>query len=294
MPLRYILQLVLLASLWGASFLFMRVATPEFGAVALIQIRVLCASLVLLPIWWVREKDQQLPAVIKNWRSLAIIGVLNSGIPFVLFAFSTLYITGGLSAILNSTAPIWGAVVGLLWFNKPVSRGIALGLTLGVIGVLVLVSGSISTPDGQPIWIALAILAGLSASLLYGIAANLAAQYLTKTSALSVATFSLVAATLFLLPFSIAAIPDRSISLKAWGAVLAMGVLSTAVANILYFNLLSNIGSAKALTVTFLIPIFASLWGALFINEAVTASMLIGGTIILLGLAYVTGLLKLR
>ena len=98
----------------------------------------------------------------------------------------------------------------------------------------------------------------------------------------------------FLLPFSIAAIPDHSISLKAWGAVLAMGVLSTAVANILYFNLLSNIGSAKALTVTFLIPIFASLWGALFINEAVTASMLIGGTIILLGLAYVTGLLKLR
>lgn len=294
MPLRYILQLVLLASLWGASFLFMRVATPEFGAVALIQIRVLCASLVLLPIWWVRERDQQLPAVIKNWRSLAIIGVLNSGIPFVLFAFSTLYITGGLSAILNSTAPIWGAVVGLLWFNKPVSRGIALGLTLGVIGVLVLVSGSISTPDGQPIWIALAILAGLSASFLYGIAANLAAQYLTKTSALSVATFSLVAATLFLLPFSIAAIPDHSISLKAWGAVLAMGVLSTAVANILYFNLLSNIGSAKALTVTFLIPIFASLWGALFINEAVTASMLIGGTIILLGLAYVTGLLKLR
>ena len=287
---RQLCQLVLLASLWGASFLFMRVATPEFGAVALIQIRVALASLVLLPIWWIREGKLQYPTVKRKWRALAVIGVLNSGIPFVLFAFSTLYITGGFSAILNSTAPIWGAIVGYLWLQRAIGRQAVIGLGLGIFGVLVLVSGSITNPSGDPLFVILAISAGLFASILYGIAANYTGEYLQKVSSLSIATFSLVAATLFLLPFSMSVFPDHTISLKAWGAVIAMGIISTALANILYCDLLEKAGSTKTLTVTFLIPVFASIWGALFINEHITGYMIVGGGIILLGLALVTGL----
>ena len=193
---RQLCQLILLGALWGASFLFMRVATPEFGAVALIQIRVALASLVLLPIWWIREGNQQYPTVQKKWRALAVVGLLNSGVPFVLFAFSTLYITGGFSAILNSTAPIWGAIVGYLWLQRAISRQAVIGLALGIAGVLVLVSGSISNPGGDPYSVILAIGAGLFASILYGIAANYTGVYLQKVSSLSIATFSLVAASL--------------------------------------------------------------------------------------------------
>jgi drug/metabolite transporter (DMT)-like permease len=290
MSARYIAVLILLASLWGASFLFMRIAAPEFGAVALIQIRVTLASAVLLPIWWLREGKSQYPTVRKKWRELAIIGLINSAIPFVLFAYSTLHITGGLSAILNSTAPIWGALIGFLWLKRAIAKQAIIGLGLGIIGVLVLVSGSLTTSFSSPAWIMSAISAGLFAAFLYGIAANYTGVYLDKVSSLSIATFSLVSATLALTPFSIAVFPEQSISLKAWASVVAMGVFCTAFANILFFDLLENVGPTKALTVTLLIPLFASIWGALFIDEHVTNFMIIGGSIILLGLSLVTGL----
>ncbi len=292
MPPRYLAELVLLAALWGASFMFMRIATPEFGAIALIQLRVSLASLVLLPIWFIRER-QNLSNINEHWKPLAVVGVLNSGIPFVLFAFSTLYITGGFSAILNSTAPIWGALIGFLWIKNRVSRSAVVGLSLGVLGVLVLVSGSLTQPSGSVVWTLLAITAGTAAAFLYGIAANYTGVYLKGVSSLGIATYSLVAASIFLIPFTLAALPDGPISTQAWLAVIAMGVLSTAFANILYFDLLENVGSSKALTVTFLIPVFASIWGAVFIDEQITGFMLIGGAIILLGLALVTGVVRL-
>ncbi len=289
MSLRYSLQLVLLASLWGASFLFMRIATPEFGAIALIQVRVALASAVLLPLWWLREGRRSHATVRHNWRALALVGLLNSALPFVLFAFSTLHITGGFSAILNSTAPIWGAVVGFVWLGTRVSKRVVLGLVLGLFGVIVLVSGSVANPASDLVGGILAIGAGLCAALLYGIAANYTGLYLQKVSSLTIATFSLVAATFWLLPFSFYALPAHTISPHAWLAVIALGTISTAVANILYFDLLENVGSAKALTVAFMIPIFASIWGAFFIDEHVTGYMLLGGAIILVGLANVSG-----
>jgi drug/metabolite transporter (DMT)-like permease len=279
--------LVLLAALWGASFLFMRIAGPEFGPFALIAVRVTLASVVLLPIWFWREPRGGRRAVIEHWRGLVVIGLLNSAIPFVLFAYSTLFITGGLAAIMNSTATIWTAVVAWVWLRRRPGLRTSMGLFLGLLGVIVLVSDSIT---GGVSGAGKGAFAAAFAALLYGIAANYAAERLPGVSSLSIATFSLVAASFALIPIALIFMPTTTISTQAWAAVIAMGIFSTAVANIIYFHLLGAIGSTRAVTVTFLIPVFGTVWGAMFIDEAITPVMLVGGAIIFSGLALVTQL----
>lgn len=291
MTVRNSVELVLLAALWGASFLFMRIATPEFGAVALIEVRVLVASLFLLPIWLYREGAAARKTAKEHWRSIVVVGILNSALPFVLFAYSTLYITGGFSSILNSTVPLWGALVAWLWLGKLLSRESMIGILLGLLGVAVLLSGAFSFTQSQ---VTLGIFAALFASVLYGIAANYAAEKLVKVSPLSIATFSQVAASIILLPFALLLIPQTSISLQAWVSVLVLGVFCTGLAYTLYFRLIAQIGSTKAITVTFLIPVFGTLWGAVFIDEIITLEMVIGMLIILLGTAMVNGILSFK
>ncbi|NNC98566.1 MAG: DMT family transporter [Gammaproteobacteria bacterium] len=290
MSLRNLIELILLAALWGASFLFMRVATPEFGAIALIEVRVLVASVFLLPFWIYREAAFTRRAAISHWRPLLAVGILNSAVPFVLFAYSTLYITGGYASILNATAPLWGALVAWIWLKKTMSMDGVAGLLLGLTGVGILVSGSLST---SLTGVSLGILAALIASLLYGIAANYTTVRLAALSPLTISTFSQVGATVVLLPLAIFYYPEQEISLQAWLAVISLGVFCTGFAYILYFRLIAHVGSTKAITVTFLIPLFGTLWGAIFIDEQITIEMLIGSVVILSGTALVTGLLSL-
>lgn len=291
MNARNLIELVLLAAIWGASFLFMRIATPEFGAIALIEIRVLIASLFLLPIWYLREGSSSWQSVQTHWRHLLVIGVLNSAIPFVLFAYSTLYITGGFASVLNSTAPIWGALVAWIWLKSRLSLQAYIGLGIGVLGVAILVSDSIQPSfDGA----SLGILAALFASILYGIAANYASVKLTNISPLSIATFSQVSATLVLLPLALASFPDKSISTQSWFSVIALGVICTGMAYTMYFRLIAKVGSTKAITVTFLIPMFGIFWGAVFIGEEITIEIVFGAIVILAGTGLVTGRLNLR
>lgn len=291
MSTRNLLELIGLAALWGASFLFMRIATPEFGAIALIEIRVLIAALFLLPIWLKRESARQLQNTIEHAWPILILGIVNSAVPFVLFAYSTLYITGGFSSILNATVPIWGAIVAWLWLKRKPSFDGVIGLVLGIVGVTVLVSKSVSFSLGN---VSLGIFAALGAAVLYGIAANYAAEKLASLSPLTIATFSQVAATVALFPLAIIYFPTEPVSLKSWLAVIALGVFCTGMANVLYFKLIANIGSTKAITVTFLIPVFATLWGAMFINEQISLEMVVGTLIILSGTALVTGVVSIQ
>ena len=145
MSIRNLIEFVLLAALWGLSFLFLRVATPEFGAFALIEIRVVVAVLFLLPIWVVREVKTAKTSLLPNWFSIGVVGLLNSAIPWVLFAYSTLYVTGGYASILNATVPIWGALGAWFWFGKKPSFDGSTGLVVGILGVVILVWGSLSS-----------------------------------------------------------------------------------------------------------------------------------------------------
>jgi len=290
MPVKYAVEMILLASLWGASFLFMRLATPEFGAIALIEVRVLVAGLVLLPFWFIKEKPDGRREVYANWSTITMIGILNSAIPFVLFAYSTLHVTGGFASILNATAPIWGAVVALVWLRKSLPASGVLGLVLGFAGVAYLVSGSLSTSfDG----VTLGVLAASFAPFLYGIAANYTSEKAAHLSPLAIATFSQIYSAILLLPFALVFMPESPISVQAWLSVIALAVFCTSLAYLMYFRLIANIGSTKAITVTFLIPVFGTLWGALFISEPISLTMIIGTCVILIGTALVTGIIQL-
>ena len=283
MSRRDVIDFVLLAAIWGASFLFLRVGVPEFGPFALIGLRSGIAALCLLPLVLLREGKTQM---LSHVRELTIVGVVNALIPFTLLAYAAISLTAGFTALINATTPLWAAVVGLLWLNAKLSRWQWAGLALGVVGMVVLTWGKI---DFKPGGSGLAIVAGLIATLAYGFSTHYTKKKLAKVSPMGVATGSQTAGALMLLPFAVAYWPETMPSAKAWIAVILLAVLATAFALVLYFRLIARLGGQKASTVTFLIPVFAVAWGAAFLNEPVTMWMTLGGAIVLAGTALTLG-----
>lgn len=281
---RDLTDLLLLAALWGGSFLFMRYAAPAFGAAPLMWLRVAIASVCLLPLLILRGQAR---ALTSRAGAMAVMGVTNSALPFVLIAWATLSITAGLAAILNATTPIFTALVAALWLRERLTALRIAGLLLGLAGVAVLAADQADFKPGGSGW---ALLASLTAALSYGFAANHARQYARDVPALVNATGSQLAATLVLAPFAWVFWPAQNPGLPAWGAALALGVGCTALAYGMYFRLLARIGPARTVTVTYLVPLFATVWGALLLDEAFTLRMAVGGAIVLAGTALATGL----
>lgn len=280
-------ELILLAALWGGSFLFMRVAAPLFGPVPLIELRVGLAAAMLLPILAWRGHASLL------WSrapALLFVGITNSGLPFVLYAWATLSVTAGFASIINATSPLFAALVAWVWLRDRLSLTAVIGLLLGLLGVVVLVWGKASFKADGGGW---AILACLAATLNYGVAANFTKRYLSGVDPMAIATGSQLYAALILAPFALWWWPDVTPGLDAWGAVILLAVGCTGIAYVLYFRLIANVGPARAIAVTFLIPVFGMLWGAIFLSETVTLPMLLGCAIILGGTGLATGALRL-
>jgi drug/metabolite transporter (DMT)-like permease len=285
-------ELVLLAAVWGASFLFMRLGAGEFGAIPLSWLRVAGAALVLLPLLRWRGETAALRA---HWKPVFVVGVMNSALPFVLFSYALLSITASLSSIFNAASPLFGALIAWLWLKDRLSAPRIAGLFIGFAGVLGLagdeagVSGNADATSG-----ALAVLACLLASLLYGWSVNFTRRYLTGVPSMAVAAGSQLAAALVLLVPALWLWPAATPGTAAWANVAGLAVLCTGLAYILYFRLIAHAGPANAIAVTYLIPAFAVLWGGLFLGERPTAVMLAGCAVILLGTALATGLLRPR
>ena len=284
MPVKYAFELVFLAAIWGASFLFMRTTSAEFGPVLLITLRTGIAALVLLPVLLAKR---QLNTVVKNWRIISVIGLTNTAIPFCLFSYSTLYLGAGYASVLNATAPMFGALIAFYWLRDRLLRIAVVGLVIGFVGVVVL---SLSRQHSGTATAWLPILAALAATSLYGLAACVAKRYLQGVNALAITTGSQVVAAITLAPLSLFFWPDEMPSSDSWWQVVALGVLCTALAYILYFRLIANIGSAKAITVAYLVPVFGVLWGIIFLAERLNLGMWIGASLILLGVALTSGL----
>jgi drug/metabolite transporter (DMT)-like permease len=281
---RDLVDLFVLGAIWGASFLFMRVAAPEFGAIPLIAARVGIAAVFLIPVLARQGGLRQLHV---HASQLTVVGAINSAIPFSLFAYAVLSVTAGFASVLNSTAPLFGALVAFVWLrDRPAPARIA-GLIVGFAGVLVLVWGRISPAgDGG----GLAVTAGLAAAVLYGISANYVKKRLSGVDSLVVATGSLIAATVLLIPLAVLYWPDTPPSSMSWVSAVLLAVICTGVAYILYFRLLSRVGPSKTLAVTYLIPAFGVLWGHLLLQEPITASMVVGCAVILVGTTLATGM----
>jgi len=285
---RDISELLALAALWGASFLFMRVSAPEFGPMALAALRCLGAALFLLPLLLWRGEGAALRA---HWRAIAWLGVVNSALPFVLYGVALLAINAGLSAIFNAATPLWAAAIAALWLHERLGPMRLLGLAIGLLGVIGLAwdkAGLRANEHG--VSAALAIVACLAATLLYGYGANYAKKRLAGVSSMAMATGSQLSAALLLAVPAWAERPAAMPSATAWVSLGLLALLCTGVAYILYFRLIAHIGATSASAVTFLIPVFAAAFGWWLLDERLSASMVIGGAVILVGTALAMGL----
>lgn len=270
------IELLTLAAIWGASFMFMRVAAKDFGAFALVEVRLALGALILLPFLW-RERGRFTASV---WWRVAGISAINTTIPFVLFAWAAQRAPAGIGAISNATAAMFSAVIAFMFFGERINFRRSIGLVVGFSGVVVLASGK---TDGDSVW--QAALAGTFAAFLYGVGGNLLRRYLAGLPASATAAATLICASVMLSPLAIATWPRTPVPMVSWLSALALGVLCTGIAYVLFYRLIYRIGAPRAATVTYLIPLFGVLWAWWLLDEPITASMAIACALILGGVA---------
>ncbi|WP_163996679.1 DMT family transporter [Pyxidicoccus caerfyrddinensis] len=266
------LELGLLGAIWGASFMFMRVAAKDFGAMPLVELRLALGALVLMPFLWRARASFPL----KLWPRLALIGAINSAVPFALFAWAAQRAPAGIGAICNSMAVLFTALVAFLFYGERIGSRRAVALFAGFAGVVVLASGK--TAGASIGW---AVAAGTTAAFLYGIGGNMVKRNLTGLPAGAVAAATLLCSAVLMLPFAAASWPEHSIPLRSWLCAGALGVLCTGVAYAIFYRLIQRIGAARASTVTYVVPLFAVTWAFLLLDEPLTVPMVIAGTLIL-------------
>jgi drug/metabolite transporter (DMT)-like permease len=280
-------EFVLLAVLWGSSFLFMREGAYAFGAFPTAWVRVTLAAIMLTPILIWRG---EVPMLSQHWRPTLSLGILNAGIPFACYAYALMHISTGLSSILNATTPLFGALIAWFWLGDKLNATRALGLALGFTGVVLLASdvpGGISFKAGGA---GLAVVACLIATFCYGVAGSFTKRYLHNVPSLVTTTGSLWGASIGLCIPALLTWPNDMPPLQAWGALAIAGLLCTSLAYVLYFRLMTRTGPARTMTVTYLIPVFANLVGVMFLDEVVTHWMMGCALVIVLGTALASGL----
>ncbi len=278
-----IIRLLCLAAIWGASFLFMRVAVPELGPAWLMFGRVLLASLFLALVALAYKRS--LPFR-QNAGHFMLLSFFNTALPFLLFAYAAQTLTVSLLAVLNATAPLWGALIGLLFFRQAMTGKVLLGLLLGISGVALLVGFDTVIADSAALP---AIAAGAGAACCYGIA-TWYTRLAKPVPAFNNAHGNMWGATLWLLPLLwFMPLPAAQPATQSLLAVLALGVVCTGVAYLLYFRLVQELGATPTLTVTFLIPVFGVMWGYLLLDEKIGWHTLAGAAIVIVGTMLVTG-----
>jgi len=273
-----VLMLLTLSALWGGSFLFLRLASPVLGPVLLIELRVLLAGLALLGYGLATGRLRR-PL---RWRPLMVVGVLNSAVPFTLIAFAELRLPASVAATINALTPSWSVLASVLWLGAALTATRGLGLLVGVAGVAVLVGlGPLAPTPG----VLVSIGASMLAAACYGFAAVYASRRVAGETPLAVATYSQLAAAAALLPLVPFAPARQPVGVGTVATVLALALLCTALAYLLYFGLIARAGATRATTVTYLAPAFGVLWGAIFLGEPLSRGTLLGLALILGGVA---------
>ena len=280
--------LLLLGALWGASFLFMRMGANQFGGMALAGMRAIGAAICSIPLLNSRERVAELRT---HWRSVLIVGIANSALPFILFSYAAQSLPAGLSAIFDAIAPLLVAASGWLWLGERLDLARASGLLIGLAGVVWLIGGSLGLGHGGSS-VGWAMAACVGANLCYTFGAHYSHRRLKVVTPMTVAIGSQFAAALLLLPFTVWLWPAKAPTAQAWFAMFGLAAACTSLAYVLFYRLMARIGSTRAMAVLYLIPVFGVLWGAFFLGERVTVAMAGGCVVILLGVALTTGMLR--
>lgn len=288
MSLADTLRLLLLSSLWGLSFIFMRVAAPEFGAVPLIMLRMGVSALLLLPLLLNRH---YLSLVWEHRGGLLVVGLFSNALPFSLLALATIGLEAGFTSLINAATPVFTALLGALFFATPILRQQYLGLTLALAGVYVLSGSRLDFTQGGEGWY---ILTALGATLCYGFAGNYSRIYLSHLPVRVVAAGSCAMAALLLVLPGLWLWPAQPITGLAWANALSLAAFSTAAGLLLYFGLIASAGATATSTVTMLVPVSALFWGYFMLGEQLTLRMAVGMVVTLAGTAIATGVLRRR
>ena len=278
----HLLLLFAIATLWSGSFLFTRTAAPAFGPIPLSAARSAIAALVLLPLVLVGARRREF---IANLPKLILIGGISTAIPFSLITVSTQYTSAGFASILNALTPLFSALLAWLWLKERLSIPALVGIALGFVGVVVMMFDRETIETSLPL---LPILAGLGAAFFYGLTGNFTRRHLRGVSAFTVAAGSQFFAAVFLAIPAYFSWPEQTLTSQDWLLASVLGVFCTGLALLLFFHLLSQVGVARAVVATYLVPVFAMLWGRLILDEAVTIQMVSGAALILTGIGLTT------
>ncbi|HYP41297.1 MAG TPA: DMT family transporter [Chloroflexia bacterium] len=279
--------LLALGAIWGASFMFIKVGGAEIQPFFLVEMRLGLAALVMLAI--VARQRGALSGLIRHWRPLLVMGVLNCALPYTLLTWGETYISSGLAAILNACAPLWSALLGFVWvWAERLAPSRLLGVLVGFGGVVLVVSANLSGGE-EGIMQFVAQGAVLTMALSYAVAGVYGRKALKGVQPIIPAAGQLITGALVLMPLAAFQVPQVVPSWQALGAVITLAILGTALASLLFYWLLARVGTTKTLLVTYLLPIFALLWGALFLREEVTLPAVVGLALVLLGITITSG-----
>lgn len=276
-------NLFLLASLWGSSFMFMRVAIADFGPIPLIAMRVGISALFLLG---VTLFTQHVATIIAHWKAMAVAGVLNVVLPFLCLSYAVQTMMAGTLSIVNAMVPLFGGIIAWIWLRERLSWARVLGLAIGFAGIVVLMLDKLSFVPGGEGWVVIIALGG---PFFYGLGACHLSKYLHGVAPIACATGSMIAASIILLPLALSRWPSTPISALSWGSVTCLAILCTGIAYLIFYRLVARVGASKSITVTFLAPPFGVLWGVLLLDEPLTINVVMGACIVLLGTLLATG-----
>lgn len=269
-------RLVLLGAIWGASFLFTRITAPVIGPVATADLRMLIGGIALAAWFAAIGFDPQWR---RWWPQYFVVGLLTSGLPFLLFAYAAVTLTAGLLSVINATAPMWGAVMAALILGERLTARRGVGFALGVAGVAL-----VTRPEPGQSLALLPVLAALAAPVCYGIAGPYLKRWAAAAPARGMALGTQLLTAIALLPLNAVWPPPMTApSSLIIGSVLTLGLVCGAIAYLLYFRLINDIGPTGALTVTYLVPIFGVAWGVMFLGETISHGMLAGGALVIAG-----------
>lgn len=282
---RDLIIFVTLSFMWSLSFVFYRVGVPEFGSLAFASLRVIFAGLVMLVFVLLKKKNRD--GIKQHWKMLSLVGLFSAALPFVLFSFSAQSVNAGVLAVLNASVPMMSGFIARVFFKDRLSKKQALGLVIGVVGVIILMSENLFGGGEQGKGLIEGLLPmgyALLACVGYAVGANITKNYLSNVSPVAITAGSLIIGSIIMLPVAFNEFPyGQAISLKAWVSVICIGVFSTAIALIFMNQLIKNIGPTRATSITLVIPIFAIILGYVLLGEALNIQAIVGSIVILIG-----------
>jgi len=277
MEFRYWALLTILGALWGSAFMFIKVATPEFGPVALVNSRLIIASFIFLPILLKKKYIHLLSPI---WKQVLVLAILNNAIPFTLFSFASYGADSNILSTLNATTAFNTMIIAYIWIGENVSFKQLFGLLLGFIGIFILVN-----PQNSETTL-ISSMSALLASFFYSYSTVYIQRQSVNANKMVLIGWSIIFSAIIMLPVTIFYLPDTIPSISAIGSAIWLGAISTGIGFLGYVRLIDKIGAVKTSTVAYFLPVFGIIWGAIFLDEIISSTIIIGCLIVLIGIYF--------